>query len=408
MRPTVAPFGRVRRIALGTVGNSNLEPTIRDRGGRAALLNGKGATKNSATHRNGRGPLAREHEGLLPGAVREPLAMGIVGCGYWGINYVRVLTEMRETRVVGVCDQRRDRLAEVASRYADVLVSTEFEDVLNNEETKAIVIATEAHTHYPLAKACIEAGKHVLVEKPLTTTVGEAEELYELAGERNVVLMVGHTFLYNEAVRTVKRFIEQGAMGRIYYLYAQRTNLGPIRHDVNAVWDLAAHDISIFNFLLESVPAWVSAVGAKVLRNGREDVGFVSLGYDDGVVAHLHVSWADPNKVREVVVVGSDSRIVFNDVDPLERVRIFEKGVTEGPLQGEPSYGEHTLRLRDGDIISPKVDVSEPLKVQCGHFYDCVVSGREPLTNGALGADVVRVLEAIDRSMAERGRPVGV
>jgi predicted dehydrogenase len=390
------------------VGNSNLEPIIRDRGGHAALLNGNGASKNGAAHRNGRGPLPRELEDLLPGAVREPLAMGIVGCGYWGINYVRVLTEMRETRVVGVCDQRKDRLAEVAWRYGDVLVSTEFEDILNNEETEAVVIATQAHTHYPLAKACIEAGKHVLVEKPLTTTVGEAEELYQLAGERDVVLMVGHTFLYNEAVRTVKRFIEQGTMGRIYYLYAQRTNLGPIRHDVNAVWDLAAHDISIFNFLLESVPEWVSAVGAKVLRNGREDVGFVSLGYDDGVVAHLHVSWADPNKVREVVVVGSDSRIVFNDVDPLERVRIFEKGVTEGPLKGEPSYGEHHHRLRDGDIISPKVDVSEPLKVQCGHFYDCVVSGREPLTDGALGADVVRVLEAIDRSMAQRGRPVGV
>jgi predicted dehydrogenase len=194
-------------------------------------------------------------------------------------------------------------------------------------------------------------------------------------------------------------------VGRIYYLYAARTNLGPIRHDVNALWDLAPHDIAIFNYWLGRTPIWVSAVGTRVLHNSGEDVGFVTLGYPDNILGHIHVSWADPYKVREVVVVGSNERILFNDLNPLEPVRVFEKGVAVS--DDEPaSFGEHHLLMRDGAIISPKIEISEPLKNECRHFVECVTGGQRPLTDGQAGLEVVRVLEAITRSLAHHGEPV--
>jgi predicted dehydrogenase len=218
--------------------------------------------------------------------------------------------------------------------------------------------------------------------------------------------MVGHTFIYNPAVRKVKEYVSD-APDQVYYLHACRTNLGPIRRDVNALWDLATHDIAIFNYLLDGVPEWVSAVGARVLRNGREDVGFISLGYPDRILGHIHVSWADPNKAREIVVVCSDKRIVFNDLSGMEQVRVFEKGIR--PVTTEPmSYGEYRLQIRDGDILSPKIEVSEPLKNQCRHFLECVETGKRPLTSGREGIDVLRVLKAMDRSVALQGTQVEV
>jgi predicted dehydrogenase len=233
--------------------------------------------------------------------------------------------------------------------------------------------------------------------------------LINLAQSRGLILMVGHTFLYNPGVTKVKEYIGRGDLGRVYYLYARRTNLGPIRRDVNALWDLAPHDISIFNYLLDSVPEWASAVGAKVLRNCREDVGFISLGYPNDITAHIHVSWADPNKVREVVVVGSNKRIVFSDINTLEQVRVFEKGIAPVAAESEiSSYGEYQLQIRDGDIISPRIEVSEPLKNQCVHFLECVAQGSRPLTDGWAGQAVVRVMEAIDRSIERKGAPVDI
>jgi predicted dehydrogenase len=257
--------------------------------------------------------------------------------------------------------------------------------------------------------SCLRAGKHVLVEKPITTKGDEAIELIDFAQSRGLTLMVGHTFLYNPGIRKLKDYIQQGDLGRVYYLYARRTNLGPIRRDVNALWDLAPHDISIFNYLLHSTPKWVSAVGSRVLRNHREDVGFISLSYPNDIVGNIHVSWADPNKVREVVVVGSNRRITFNDVNILEQVRVFEKGVEPVATQSEISnYGEYQLQIRDGDIISPRIEASEPLKNQCNHFLECVTQGSRPLTDGWGGYAVVRVMEAIDRSLALNGAPVEV
>jgi predicted dehydrogenase len=329
------------------------------------------------------------------------LGIAVVGCGYWGKNHVRVFSELPEARLVAVCDQAPDRLQEIGKRYPGLHLSSQLDEVLALEDVDAVVVCTEPASHFSIARACLVAGKHALVEKPLTTSLARAEELSIVAETHSVTLMVGHTFIYNAGVRKVKEYIDQS--DHVYYMYARRTNLGPIRRDVNALWDLATHDIAIFNYLLDEVPTWVNAVGAKVLRNCREDVGFVILGYRNGVVGHIHVSWADPNKARETVVVCSDKRIVFNDLNPLEQVRVFEKGVQLMESSEPSNFGEYRLHLRDGDILSPKIEASEPLKEQCRHFLHCVKTGERPITDGWAGGDVLRVLEAIDRSIQNGG-----
>jgi predicted dehydrogenase len=337
----------------------------------------------------------------------EQIGIAVIGCGYWGFNYIRVFGQLPNSRVLAVCDKRTDRLHELERRLPGILLTDELEHALRLDGVEAAIICTEATTHYRLAGAALAAGKHVLVEKPLTTTVSHADALIAMAASASLTLMVGHTFLYNPGIRKLKEYIHRADLGRVYYAYAARTNLGPIRRDVDALWDLAPHDVAIFNYLLDGAPVWVSAIGLKVLNNCRPDVGFISLGYAGNTAAHIHVSWVDPNKVREVVVVGSKKRIVFNDLNPLERVRIFEKSVTA--LGDETSgYDESQLLIRDGDIISPRVEASEPLSNQCTHFLECIVQGTCPLSGGWEGREVVRVLEAIDHSVACNGAPVGL
>jgi predicted dehydrogenase len=334
------------------------------------------------------------------------MGIAVIGCGYWGMNYVRIFNELTESRVVAVCEQSPERLKEVARRFPNVYLTAQIEDVISQPDVQAVVVCTEATSHFNVTRRLLLAGKHVLVEKPLTTTSSHAQKLIDLADSHSAILMVGHTFIFNAGVRKVKEYVQQDS-GRVYYLYARRTNLGPIRRDVNALWDLAPHDIAIFNYLLNSTPEWVSAIGGKVLGNCRDDVGFISLGYPNNVLAHVHVSWADPDKAREVVVVKSDRRIVFNDLNGVEQVRVFEKGVS--PVEEEPlNYGEFRFQIRDGDIVSPRVEPAEPLKNQCRHFLECVRTGKHPLSNGADGRDVVRVLEAMNRSIELKGLQVPV
>lgn len=337
----------------------------------------------------------------------NPIGIAVVGCGYWGVNYVRVFSELAGAHVAVICDSREERLREVGRRFPEAALETSLEDALRREDVHAVVVCTGATTHHDVTARCLEADTHVLVEKPIATTVDDAQALAELATSQGVTLMVGHTFLYNAGVQKVKDYVERGELGRLRYLYARRTNLGPIRHDVNAVWDLAPHDISVFNHLLGSEPKWVSAVGIRALGSAREDAGFISLGYPGGVVGNIHVSWADPNKVRELVVVGSDKRVAFDDTNILEQVRVFEKGVTLEPNEAT-SYGEYHLRIRDGDIVSPKVNVSEPLKNQCQHFLECVNQGTTPRTDARAGLEVVRTLAAIDRSIEANGAPISL
>ncbi len=334
------------------------------------------------------------------------LRVAVLGCGYWGGNYIRVFSELAGSEVAAVCDQRPQRLQAFEAARPGALYTTDIDEVLKTD-VDAIVIATQASTHFELARRCLDAGKHLLVEKPLTTVSGHALELTERAHQQGLTLMVGHTFVYNPALQRLKRYAADGELGDIYYLYSRRTNLGPIRNDVNALWDLASHDISIFNHLLDDVPEWVSAVGACVLRNDREDVGFLSLGYSAGIVGHIHVSWADPNKAREIVVVGSEKRARFDDLDGVEKIRLFEKSIKAVP-DGPRTFGEAHFEMRDGPIVSPSVPTAEPLKNQCSHFLDCVVQGRRPISSGVEGEDVIHVLEAVDRSLAQQGGSVAV
>jgi predicted dehydrogenase len=339
----------------------------------------------------------------------RPVGIAVVGCGYWGVNYVRVFSELPGARVACVCDQRPERLEEIGRRFPGIFLTSQLDAALRHDGVDAVIVCTTATTHHGVGHRALMAGKHVLVEKPLTTASVEAEQLIAQAASKALVLMVGHTFVYNAGIHKMKEYVQAGR-DQVYYLYSSRTNLGPIRSDVNALWDLAPHDVAIFNYLLDSTPHWVSAVGLKVLRNCREDVGFISLGYRgerSDIVGHIHVSWADPHKARELVVVGSERRIVFNDLNGVEQVRVFEKGVKATPA--EPvTYGEYRLQIRDGDIVSPRLEVSEPLKNQCRHFLDCVTSGTAPMTSARDGTHVVRVLEAIDRSLMLKGAPVAV
>lgn len=334
------------------------------------------------------------------------VGVAVIGCGYWGVNYVRLVNELPETVVRMVCDKSEDRLNEVSKRFSDKRINftTNLSDILNDDDIKAAIVCTHASSHFDIADQLLRAGKHVLIEKPMTTSMIEAERLAEIADQHQRKLMVGHVFLFNPGIEKIKSYITQKKIDRVYYLYARRTNLGPIRRDVNAIWDLATHDVSIFNYLLGSTPLQVSAVGAKVLGNHQEDVGFMTLTYPNGVIGHIHVSWADPNKERELVVVGSNMRISFDDLNAQERVRVFEKGVSVDP---EPnSFGEHQLMMRDGDIISPHVAVNEPLKSQVKHFIDSIANNTQPVSDGWFGRDVVQVMENIQQSVHQNGRPI--
>lgn len=337
----------------------------------------------------------------------DRVGIAIIGCGSWGMNYVRVFNELPRAQVVAVCDQRAERLKDVHRQFPDLTATTDIEQALSLPGVDAAVVCTNASSHFDVARHVLEAKKHLLLEKPMATTSERAEKLLILSRAQGVKLMIGHIFLYNAGVRKVKSYMEQNQIGEFYYLYSRRTNLGPIRSDVNALWDLAPHDVSIFNYLLGQLPEWVSAVATRALHNGREDVGFIVLGYPNNVLGHIHVSWAEPHKVREVVVVGSEKRIVFDDLDPLERVRIFEKGVAPVNTTPSPSsYGEYQYSFRDGDIISPKVEINEPLKAQCNHFLDCVIRDEKVLTDGEAGYQNVKILEAANRSVSRRGAPV--
>lgn len=332
--------------------------------------------------------------------------IAVVGCGRWGVNYVRILEELSNARVDWVYDRDELSLKRVVQRFPTVKAARTLGEVINSPDVDAVVVATPASEHHDAAKKALLAGKHVLVEKPIALAIDESLEMIELAASQKKVLMVGHTFLFNSGVKALKAYIREDTFGKMYYLHATRTNMGPIRHDVNAIWDLAPHDVSIFNYLLESTPKWVSATGVRLFDNEREDVGFITLGYPENVLANIHVSWADPYKVREVVAVGSKRRIIFDDLESLERVKVYEKGVTKD--KEAESYGEFRLLMRDGDIISPKVENTEPLKEQCMHFLECINENKKPLSDGAMGLDVIRVMLAADESLKSNGAPVEV
>ena len=335
------------------------------------------------------------------------IRVGLIGYGYWGPNYARALSELPDLGLAFVCDAQEERLRRAAARFPQIQLFQDISEAIQRNNADAVIISTPASTHYELARLALESGRHVIVEKPLALEIEHCEHLGELADKKGVVLMVAHTFLYNSGIQKLRECIKPSDFGRVYYLHATRTNLGPIRADVNAIWDLAPHDISIFNYLLDEEPQWASAIGSRALGNMREDVAFITLGYSNDVIGNIHVSWADPNKVREVVVVGSRQRLVFDDLNSLERVRIYEKGVSVGETHSG-SFGEFKLLMRDGDIVSPRIELSEPLKGQLTDFVEAVREHRQPLSGALSGTHVVQALKAIDASIRERGKAVEV
>jgi predicted dehydrogenase len=336
--------------------------------------------------------------------MQKDIRVAVVGYGYWGPNLARNFHQLAGAQLAYVVDQDVVARERAQQGYGCQAVA-QLDDALLDPELDAVVVATPARTHYALARRALATGKHVLVEKPLTMDVGEAEELVALANDAGLTLMVGHVFEFNPAVAYIKRAIDAGELGDLYYLYSRRVNLGRVQSDVNALWSIAPHDISIALHLLGQMPETVRCQGASCLNGAVEDVIFLTLFFPNNVLCHVHASWLDPSKTREMTVVGSQKMIVYDDVSAEGKVRVYDKGAFR---KGEVSYGDFQYKLHSGDILIPRLDMREPLQAECAHFVDCIRTGKRPLTDGENGLRVLKVLAAGERSLRSGGEKIAV
>ena len=335
---------------------------------------------------------------------RRPVTVAVVGLGYWGPNLVRNLNEIHDAEIVAVCDRRDAALDSIKRRYPSIRRENELAAVLGDPTIEAIVVATPVATHYPIALQALEAGKHVFVEKPLAGSVETAEALVALGRERNLVVMPGHTFLYSPPVNLIAEKIRDGTIGTPYFISMSRVNLGLHQNDVSVVWDLGPHDFSILRYWLGETPVTVAAIGRSCVIPDRPDVAFVNLEFESGTIAHVELSWLAPSKLRRTTIVGSEKMIVYDDTSP-EPVRVFDSGVHP---RAPETFGEFQLSYRTGDIVSPRLEPVEPLLREMQDFCRAVRSGREPRSSGALGVEVVRIVEAVERSVRSGGERVQV
>ncbi len=329
------------------------------------------------------------------------IRVAVIGCGYWGPQHIRNFAASGRARVALAVDLNRERLAHIARRYPGVRTTCEAASAFE-DDIDAVVVATPAGTHYQLARAALLAGKHVLVEKPLTTRVDHARELVHLAEARGLTLMTGHTFMYHPAVRTLAGLVRSGELGEIFYISATRVNLGLHRKDVDVLWDLAAHDISILRFLLGAQPRVGAVYGAAFHDPAVAEVAFAELRYPGGILANVHVSWLDPVKIRRMTVVGSRKMAVWDDVEPHDKLRIHDKGVARAPYYDD--FGQWQVAYRYGDVHVPHIPWEEPLRLECEHFLDCIRDGAPPLTDGRDGLAVVETLEACSAALVLQPR----
>lgn len=334
--------------------------------------------------------------------------IGVIGCGHWGPNHIRVFSHLAGSKVLMCADPDQSRLDAIQKTFLNVRPTKDHRDILDNPDIQAVCIAVPTDLHYSIAKEALERGKHVLCEKPLAMTPEECQELKDLARQMGKILMVGHIFLFNAGITWLKKYIQSGDLGKIYYAYSTRTNLGPFRYDVNALWDLAPHDISIFNYLFDSCPLNVSGRGQKCLGESLEDLAFATLEYPGHILANVHVSWLDPKKVRQITIVGDKKMVVWDDLDNDGPVRLYDKHVEKTKTFYE-TYGEFQLLSREGSITIPKVGSSEPLKKQAEYFLECVAkSSPAELSDAQKGLEVVKTLCAIQASMEHNGALVSV
>jgi predicted dehydrogenase len=330
--------------------------------------------------------------------------VGVIGYGYWGPNLVRNLFEVAETQVIAVSDMREDRLQHVTSRYPSVEVTTNFQQLLDNPDIDAIAIATPVSTHYDLALQALQSGKHVMVEKPMTSSSEQAIRLIDEAACRELTLLVDHTFVYTSAVRKIKDLVLSGRLGDILYFDSTRINLGLFQRDVDVIWDLAVHDLAIMDHILPSAPCAVAATGINHIRGGTENLAYLTMFFEENLIAHVNVNWLSPVKVRRTLIGGSKQMIVYDDMEPSEKIKVYDKGIT---INGTPdSLYKAMIGYRSGDMFAPQLDVSEALKVEIQHFAECIRTGAEPITGGQAGLRVVRILESASLSMKQRGKLV--
>jgi predicted dehydrogenase len=327
---------------------------------------------------------------------------GVVGYGYWGPNVVRNLDRLESAEVVAVCDKSPASRKKVAKAYPDVLVTEDSAELMSSPDIDAIAVVTPVWTHYELAKAALLNGKHVFVEKPFTSNAAQAQELIELAAQRNLKIMVDHTFLFTGAVTKIKQLLDDGSLGKLYYYDSTRVNLGLFQHDVNVVWDLAPHDLSIIDHLIEQTPEAISATGQTHL-NGHEDVAYITVYFPDKVIAHINVNWLSPVKVRTTLIGGEKKMLVWNDLEADEKIKIYDKGVKVTSREG---LYDLLVHYRSGDMWAPQIEQVEALTRELSYFVDCIANDKTPVNDGEAGLRVVRMLEAANESIRQRGAVV--
>ena len=330
--------------------------------------------------------------------------VGIVGFGYWGPNIARNFNSTEGCRIVRICDGREDARKRAKKAYPDVETTSDLHTLIEAPDIDAVAVVTPVSTHFDLAKKALENGKHVFVEKPFTATSAQAEQLIEVAERRGLKIMVDHTFLFTGAVRKIKQLVDGGEMGRIYYYDSTRVNLGLFQHDVNVIWDLAPHDISIMDYVIVQKPEAVVATGENHFSE-HEYVAYVTVYFSDHVIAHLNVNWLSPVKVRTTLLGGEKKMLVWNDLDADEKIKVYDKGVD---IQNRQGVYDLLVSYRSGDMWSPKVEQTEALKLETEHFIDCIVNDRKPLSDGHSGYRVVKMLEAAEKSLRKRGELVCV
>jgi predicted dehydrogenase len=329
--------------------------------------------------------------------------VGVIGYGYWGPNMVRNFYANKDVKVAWVCDLSKDRLALVEAGYPTVKTTTDHKDIMKDTGVDAVVISTPVSAHFPLAQEALESGKNVLLEKPMTSTVEQSEKLVELAAKKKKTLMVDHTFLYTGAVRKMKELVQSGELGDIYYFDSVRVNLGLFQHDVNVIWDLAPHDFSIMDYLLEKDPEMVSAVGVSHLGD-LENIAYVTVQYPGNLLGHLHVNWLAPVKVRTTLIGGTKKMIVYDDTEPSEKIKIYDKGVSYSEKK-EDVY-QMLVQYRSGDMLAPKLEPTEALRLVSKEFTDSINENRKPLTDGVAGLRVVKLLESANESIKQKGKVI--